>query len=120
VKALHELVSQVERIIQVKYNQFGTNLGSQFSNFDIGVLMEPTGWSWANLSEDQVSLVAEAEQTLGADYMLAYQSSERDASRNIRYFIQDLQLASLDESQLDCLQGLEKRLQAVVIAYKRM
>jgi hypothetical protein len=82
--------------------------------------MEPKGWSWASLNQDQVALVADAEKTLGTDYLIAYQSSERDASRNIRYFIQDLQLASLDESQIDCLQGLEKQLQAVVIAYTRI
>ena len=81
--------------------------------------METSGWAWASLNDEQVRLVAEAEGTLGADYVIAYQASARDASRNIRYFMQEFNVAGLDESQLDCLQGLEKQLQAVLVAYRR-
>jgi len=81
--------------------------------------METSGWAWASLNDEQVRLVAEAEGTLGADYVIAYQASARDASRNIRYFMQDLSAAGLDESQLESLQGLEKQLRAVLVAYRR-
>jgi hypothetical protein len=62
--------------------------------------------------------VAEAESTLGADYLLVYQSGQLMASQ----FVESsggLQVAALNSSQLECLQGLENQLQAVVVAYSK-
>lgn len=78
--------------------------------------MNNKGWIWASLTDEQLRLVAEAEQTLGADYLVAYQAGERAASRMP---LSNVQVATLNESQLECLQGLEQKLQAVVIAYRR-
>ncbi len=78
--------------------------------------MSNTGWTWAPLTSEQIKLVTEAEQTLGADYLLVYQAGEQATSR---LTLSHAQVAALSESQLECLQGLEMKLQAVVIAYRR-
>ena len=77
-----------------------------------------TGWTWANLSDDQLALMAEAERTLGADYLLVYEPSPQPTDDSVEAQIQDLQAAPLTESQLECLHGLESQLQTIVVAYK--
>ncbi len=79
--------------------------------------MSNTGWTWSNLSNEQLGLLAEAERTLGADCLLAYQASDQAASGH-RSAPERVQVAALNASQLDCLQGLEQRLQSVVVAYR--
>ncbi len=78
--------------------------------------MNTKEWTWAPLTDKQIKQVAEAEQTLGADYLVAYQAGEQSTSR---LPLSHIQVAALSESQLECLQGLEKQLQAVVVAYRR-
>jgi len=78
--------------------------------------MTTTGWRWADLSEDQLQRVATAEQTLGADFLLAYQPDPQAASAAPP---QGLQLAPLTESQLECLHGLETQIHAVLVAYSQ-
>jgi hypothetical protein len=77
--------------------------------------MTTTEWSWADLTDDQLSKVATAEQSLGADYLLVYQPNPQDAGGAVRPH--GLRPASLTESQLECLHGLETQLQAIVVAY---
>ena len=78
--------------------------------------MTTQGWTWANLSGDQLKLVAEAERSLSADYLLAYQPTEH-SSRPVEARVRGLRTAPLTESEIESLQGLESQLQAVVIAY---
>jgi hypothetical protein len=77
------------------------------------------GWTWADLTRKQLELIAEAERTLGTDYLLAYQAREQAGAGGTRSALNRMQVASLNESQLECLHGLEQQLQAVVVAYKQ-
>jgi len=81
--------------------------------------MAANGWTWAELNDDQMKLVTEAESTLGADYLLAYRPYEQETPRSVRFALLELQAAGLDESQMECLNGLESKLGAVIVAYKR-
>jgi hypothetical protein len=81
--------------------------------------MANSEWSWASLNGEQISMLREGEQTLGADILLAYQSDQTAAVQEARFSQSGLQVAPLNESQLECLQGLEKNMQAVVIAYQQ-
>ncbi|HKZ01947.1 MAG TPA: hypothetical protein VJ180_06900 [Pyrinomonadaceae bacterium] len=77
-------------------------------------------WQWAELNSEQKTLLDEAEQTLGADYLLAYKQSEpSDAGWKESQHSSDLNAAQLSDSQLECLRGLETRLEAVVVAYQK-
>ena len=79
--------------------------------------MADNRWTWAKLTDDQLELVAEAEQTLDMDYLLAYQPSQEPPGQTVGP--QELEVAPLTESQLECLQGLETKLQAVVVGYRK-
>jgi len=63
-------------------------------------------WILAKLTQDQLKLVQEAEQTLGPFHVLVFQPA-------------DLDVAGLDESQVECLHGLEKSLGMTIVAYKK-
>lgn len=63
-------------------------------------------WMLANLTDDQLKLVREAEQTLGSISVLVFRPA-------------DLKVAGLNESQIECLQGLEKKLGMMVVAYTK-
>ena len=80
--------------------------------------MANSHWTWAHLTDAQRQQVAEAETTLGTDYLLVYQSGQRMASQSVESS-SGLQVAALNPSQLECLQGLESQLQAVVVAYSK-
>lgn len=74
-------------------------------------------WIFANLNNEQMELIKEGESTLGADYLVAYQPDEKAPAGYIELFLQGVTAAPLDDSQLECLEGLEQRVQAVVVAY---
>jgi hypothetical protein len=76
-----------------------------------------TGWTWANLTDDQLRLMTEAERTLGADYLLVYQPSPQPTDDSVEAQLEDLQPAPLTASQLECLHGLEEQLHTIVVAY---
>jgi hypothetical protein len=80
--------------------------------------MNHTDWNWAKLNTNQLEQLKEGEETLKVDYLLAYQEDEKADAQLIEAFRTGLQTAELDDSQLECLQGLESNLGAVVIAYK--
>jgi hypothetical protein len=82
-------------------------------------IMANSQWNWADLNGEQLDLLREGEQTLGADILLAYQQDQAAAFQDGRFSRSGLQAAPLNDSQLECLQGLEKNLQAVVIAYQQ-
>jgi hypothetical protein len=74
-------------------------------------------WTWANLSHEQLDWLAEAEQTLGTDVLIAYETGGQAVKPQELFLKGSLQVANLNESQIECLQGLEKKLQSVVVAY---
>jgi hypothetical protein len=81
--------------------------------------MANPNWAWANLTNPQLQHVAEAENTLGANYLLVYQPDNSLSIPLVGSLPGELQIASLAPSQLECLQGLENQLQAVVVAYSK-
>ncbi len=82
--------------------------------------MAATGWTWAELNSDKLALVAQAEQAFGADYLLVYQPADQPEEAVAETQMHDLHAAPLTDSELECLQGLESQLQAVVVAYKHL
>jgi hypothetical protein len=81
--------------------------------------MAANRWDWAELNSAQLSMLLEGEQSLGADILLAYQQAGAGAVQADQFSQNNLRLAALNDSQLECLQGLEKNMQAVVIAYQQ-
>lgn len=81
--------------------------------------MATTQWTWANLTAVQRQQVTDAEDTLGADYLLVYQPSQQRSPQSAGTLAGELHIATLTPSQLECLKGLEDQLQAVVVAYRR-
>jgi hypothetical protein len=80
--------------------------------------MASNEWTWATLSAEQINLLREGEKTLGADYLVAYQRQRGAGADGGDLSQYGLSVARLDESQLECLQGLEEKMDAVVIAYQ--
>jgi hypothetical protein len=78
--------------------------------------MTDTTWKWASLDSKGLELVQETEQTLGADVVLVYAEGGPTADGGTR---RGLRPAPLDASQLECLQGVERMLGAVAVAYQR-
>jgi hypothetical protein len=78
-------------------------------------------WTWAAIDQNQISWLQEAEQTLGAevDILLAYVPGNQQDVREEMFSKNGLQTARLSESQVECLQGLEEKMQVVVIAYEK-
>jgi len=71
-------------------------------------------------------MLNEAERTLGheTDILLAYQPQQASVSKpqpdlGNHFRQREMQVAALSDSQMECLQGLENKLQAVIIAYKQ-
>ncbi|MCL4371533.1 MAG: hypothetical protein M1380_11625 [Chloroflexi bacterium] len=60
-------------------------------------------WTLSRLSDEDERLLKEAEATLGGKVLLAYEPDQVAAAR-------------LNESQLECLQGLEQKLGMAVVA----
>jgi hypothetical protein len=80
--------------------------------------MATGSWRFADLEVDQVALIVEAERTLDTDLVMAYEPSARgtidpDAVGD------DLDPADLEPTQLECLQGLERMVGGVLVAYRR-
>ena len=73
-------------------------------------------WTWATLDAHGLSLVEEAERTLGADFVLAYAAGE---PRTDLPALLPLTAASLDARQLEHLRGLEAELGVVAVAYRQ-
>lgn len=75
-------------------------------------------WNWANLDNQKMDMLQEAEQTLGADILLAFENAERANVWSGWFSRNNLRVAELNESQVECLQGLEQKMGSVVIAYE--
>ncbi len=78
--------------------------------------MKHDGWTWANLNQEQLDKIENAEKTLGNNvrYLVAYEPGKSfiEISPN------RMQISTLNESQVECLQGLESQLHTVVVAYQ--
>lgn len=79
--------------------------------------MTDATWTWAMLDRRGVDAVREAEATLGADVVLVYSEGAPDADGTARA---GLAPAPLTPSELECLQGLERQLGGVAVAYRRV
>ncbi len=64
-------------------------------------------WVFANLTDQQLEMLKEAERTLGSLNILALQPVES-------------KVANLTESQIECLQGLEHNLGLTLVAYQKV
>jgi hypothetical protein len=74
-------------------------------------------WSFADLEPAQIDLVHEAERTLDTDVVMAYKPSswgtvDPDAIGEA------LSPVELEASQLEYLQGLERMVDGVLVAYR--
>lgn len=72
-------------------------------------------WTYADLDARALALIAETERTLDADYVVVYRPAEDEFDLPA-----ELHLAAktLDESQLECLRGVEQLVGGVAVAYQ--
>jgi hypothetical protein len=77
--------------------------------------MSEQPWHWARLDPGRLALLREAERTLGSDVVLVYGDGGPEVDPATT---QGLRPAALDDSQLECLRGLESQLGAVAVAYR--
>jgi hypothetical protein len=82
------------------------------------VVMSGNQWSWAQLNGEQLDDLKEAERTLGARLLLAYKSDAQAKVQGEQFSKNGMQVAPLNDSQVECLAGLEKKIGSVVIAYQ--
>ncbi|HEY3345654.1 MAG TPA: hypothetical protein VGJ97_12040 [Anaerolineaceae bacterium] len=80
--------------------------------------MSGNQWSWAKLNGEQIDHLKEAERTLGARLLLAYQSDAQAKIQGEQFSKSGMHVAALNESQVECLVGLEQKIGSVVIAYQ--
>ncbi len=74
-------------------------------------------WSFAELEPAQIDLVHEAERTLDTDVVMAYAPS-RWGTVDPDAVGERLRPVELEASQLECLQGLERMVGGVLVAYR--
>lgn len=75
------------------------------------------GWNFADLEPEQVALVVEAERTLDTDLVMAYEPSAW-GTVDPESIGERLDPAELETSQLEYLQGLERKVGGVLVAYR--
>ncbi len=77
-------------------------------------------WRIAELSGEQLRMVQEAELGLGADYLVVFKE-DQGAAPDISFLTTGtVAPAPLNTSQVECLHGLERELDAVAVAYRRV
>lgn len=74
-------------------------------------------WSFAELEPAQIDLVHEAERTLDTDVVMAYAPS-RWGTVDPAAVGEHLHPVELEASQLEYLQGLERKIGGVLVAYR--
>jgi hypothetical protein len=80
--------------------------------------MAAGGWIFADLAPDELALIDLAERTLDTDVVMAYRPSAW-GTVDPDTIGDGLQPAGLEASQLECLQGLERMVDGVLVAYRR-
>jgi hypothetical protein len=76
-------------------------------------------WTFAPLDPAKLALVNEAERTLDTDIVMVYSPSQYGLVDEETVAEQGLAPVALEPSQLECLQGLERMVGGVAVAYKR-
>ena len=76
--------------------------------------MSDQTWTWADLDARELALIAETERTLDADYVVVYRPAEDEFDLPAELH---LPAKTLDESQLECLRGVEQLVGGVAVAY---
>lgn len=74
-------------------------------------------WSLAELEPAEIDLVHEAERTLDTDIVMAYRPS-RYGTVDPEAVGESLHPVELEASQLEYLQGLERKVGGVLVAYR--
>jgi hypothetical protein len=80
-------------------------------------VMAVGGWNFADLEPEEVALVVEAERTLDTDLVMAYEPSAW-GTVDPESIGERLDPAELETSQLEYLQGLERKVGGVLVAYR--
>lgn len=78
--------------------------------------MDTPHWTWAHLDQDTLDRVAEAERLLNAGYLMVFEPAA-ELTTDVEDHLATVQPTPLTESQLECVQGLEQQLNAVVVVY---
>jgi hypothetical protein len=81
--------------------------------------MIDNAWAFADLDDSELELVRLAERTLDADVVMVYEPTDEEFAVDATGLAADLHPVALDPSQLECLQGLEKQVDGVAVAYAR-
>lgn len=81
--------------------------------------MSANNWNFAQLEDEQLELIREGEAVLGVDYLVAYRQDPSARPGMVELYVEGLSAAPMDDSEIEVLESLEQRLQAVVVAYKR-
>jgi hypothetical protein len=81
--------------------------------------MSANNWNFAQLEDEQLELIKEGEAVLGVDYLVAYRQDPGARPGMVELYVEGLSAAPMDDSEIEVLESLEQRLQAVVVAYKR-
>lgn len=77
-------------------------------------------WKIAQLSGEQIRMIQEAERGLGADYLVVF-TEDAGGTPDVQFPAAGVVApAALDPGQIECLQGLERALDAVAVAYRRV
>ena len=80
--------------------------------------MSADGWTFADLEPEQLALVSEAERTLGTDVVIAFAPSQW-GTIDPDTVADGMHPVDLETSQIEYLQGLERKVGGVLVAYRR-
>jgi hypothetical protein len=80
--------------------------------------MSADGWTFADLEPAQLALVTEAERKLDTDVVMAYSPSPW-GTVDPDTVADGMHPVELEASQLEYLQGLERKVGGVLVAYRR-
>ncbi len=79
----------------------------------------PSEWSYAELRQEQLDLVREAERSLDTDVVMVYRPSAWGTVDPEVVSADGLRPDELEPAQLERLQGLETKVGGVMVAYRR-
>jgi hypothetical protein len=80
--------------------------------------MSTEQWTFADLEPEQLALVIEAERTLDTDVVVAYAPSKW-GTVDPDTVAEGMHPVELEASQIEYLQGLERKVGGVLVAYRR-